>query len=283
LSQQWRNHKFSYLDSDKSAKAKHAHWAAKQLELCDSLMEPATKFISQLNKLFNQQTTDYQFINDRILAAYNYFFEKLDKLEFEILYKIEEVKRIKQVKQFYDELIELEDIQTKAVMQLMKAKLLMETIINRKTITKSNLNSLEIKNYKLNKIESVVEDFKRNNINLIEDKQELSYYEPKKKKSEKTPKKATTQITYELWIEKNSIEEIANLRKLTVNTILSHFTKLIQDEAVRINDIMPEDKIEVLTKAFYGYKEESLTAMKEQLGDDFSWEELRMFKASLNV
>jgi uncharacterized protein YpbB len=283
LSQQWRNHKFSYLDSDKSAKAKHAHWAAKQLELCDSLIEPATKFISQLNKLFNQQTTDYQFISDRILAAYNYFFEKLDKLEFEILYKIEEVKRIKQVKQFYDELIELEDIQTKAVMQLMKAKLLMETIINRKTITKSNLNSLEIKNYKLNKIESVVEDFKRNNINLIEDKQELSYYEPKKKKSEKTPKKATTQITYELWIEKNSIEEIANLRKLTVNTILSHFTKLIQDEAVRINDIMPEDKIEVLTKAFYGYKEESLTAMKEQLGDDFSWEELRMFKASLNV
>ncbi len=283
LSQQWRNHKFSYLDSDKSAKAKHAHWAAKQLELCDSLIEPATKFISQLNKLFNQQTTDYQFISDRILAAYNYFFEKLDKLEFEILYKIEEVKRIKQVKQFYDELIELEDIQTKAVMQLMKAKLLMETIINRKTITKSNLNSLEIKNYKLNKIESVVEDFKRNSINLIEDKQELSYYEPKKKKSEKTPKKATTQITYELWIEKNSIEEIANLRKLTVNTILSHFTKLIQDEAVRINDIMPEDKIEILTKAFYGYKEESLTAMKEQLGDDFSWEELRMFKASLNV
>ena len=46
---------------------------------------------------------------------------------------------------------------------------------------------------------------------------------------------------------------------------------------------MPEDKIKVLTKAFYGYKEESLTAMKEKLGDDFSWEELRMFKASLNV
>jgi uncharacterized protein YpbB len=283
LAQQWRNHKFSYLDSDKSAKAKHAQWATQQLELCDSLMEPASKFISQLNKLFNQQTTDYQFINDRILAAYNYFFEKLDKLEYEILYKIEEVKRIKLVKQFYDELIELEDIQTKAVMQLMKAKLLMETIINKKTISKSNLNSSEIKHYKLNKIEIVVENFKRNNINLIEDKEEVSYYEPKKKKAEKTPKKPTSQITYELWIEKNSIEEIANLRKLTVNTILSHFTKLIQDEAVRISDVLPEDKIETLSKAFYGYKEESLTPMKEQLGDAFSWEELRMFKASLNV
>ena len=115
------------------------------------------------------------------------------------------------------------------------------------------------------------------------DKEDVSYYEPKKKKSEKTPKKPTSQITYELWIERNSIEEIANLRKLTVATILSHFTKLIQDKAVSINDIMPEDKIEILSKAFYGYKEESLTQMKEQLGDDYSWEELRMFKASLNV
>jgi hypothetical protein len=55
----------------------------------------------------------------------------------------------------------------------MKAKLLMETIMNRKTISKESLNSSEIKNYKLNKIERVVEDFKRNNLNLIEDKEEV--------------------------------------------------------------------------------------------------------------
>ena len=64
---------------------------------------------------------------------------------------------------------------------------------------------------------------------------------------------------------------------------MSHFTKLIQDKAVTINDILPEDKIEELQKLFYGYKEESLTPLKEQVGDAFSWEELRMFKASLNV
>jgi uncharacterized protein YpbB len=283
LAQEWRNHKFSYLDSDKSVKSKYANWAAKQLELCDSIIDPARKFISQLNKLFSQENIDYQFINDRIQAAYDYFFDKLDKLEYEILYKIEEIKRVKLVKQYYDELLDLEDLQTKAVLRLMKAKLLMETIMNRKTISKESLNSLEIKNYKLKKIERVVEDFKRNNRNLIEDSEEVSYYEPKKKKSEKTIKKPTSQITYELWVERNSIEEIANLRKLTVGTILGHFTKLIQDKAVNINDIMPEDKIEELTKAFYGYKEESLSPMKEQLGESFSWEELRMFKASLNV
>ncbi len=283
LAQEWRNHKFSYVDSDKSVKSKHSGWASTQMENCETLLDPARKFIAQLDNLFLAETVDYQHLNQRIQAAHNYFFEKLDQLEYEVLYKIEEIKRIKQVKQFYDELLTLEELQTKAVMQLMKSKLLMETIVNQQTISKESLNSIEITNYKINKMGKVIEDFKRNNQNLIKEDEDLSYYEPRKKKSEKTPKKATSQITYELWVERNTIEEIANLRKLTVSTILSHFTKLIQDKAVSINDILPEDKIEILTKSFYGYKEESLTPMKEQLGDAFSWEELRMFKASLNV
>jgi hypothetical protein len=281
LAQEWRNHKFSYLDSDKSIKSKHSKWATQQMEFCEMLLDPAIKFTSQLNKLFASKTIDYSFINDRIQAAYGYFYDKLDKLEYEILYKIEEIKRVKQVKQFYEELLVLEELQTKAVLQLMKAKLLTESIVNNKTISKESLSSLEITNYKANKIAKVIEDFRRNNQSLITE-EDVSYYEPKKKKSEKTPKKSTVQITYEYWIDKNSIEEIANIRKLTTATILSHFTKLIQDKAVSINDIMPEDKIEVLTKAFYGYKEESLNSMKVELGDAFSWEELRMFKASLN-
>ena len=282
LAQEWRNHKFSYLDSDKSIKSKHSKWATQQMEFCELLLVPASKFMSQLNKLFATETIDYTFINDRIQAAYGYFYDKLDKLEYEILYKIEEIKRVKQVKQFYDELLVLEELQTKAILRLMKAKRMTEAIIHQKTISKESLNSQEITNYKAIKMERVVEDFKRNNQNLIADKEDVSFYEPKKKNTEKTPKKSTIQITYEYWIDKNSIEEIANLRKLTVGTILSHFTKLIQDKAVSINDIMPEDKIEALTKAFYGYKEESLNPMKDQLGDAFSWEELRMFKASLN-
>ena len=177
----------------------------------------------------------------------------------------------------------LEDLQVNAILRLMKAKKLIEIVIDEKTISKQNLNSDEIKTYKTKKLERVFEDYKRNNVSLIEDKENLSLYEPKKKKSDKTPKKPTSQITYELWVEKNSIAEIANIRKLTEGTILSHFTKLIQDKAVTINDVLPEDKIEELQKLFYGYKEESLTPLKEQVGDAFLWEELRMFKASLNV
>ncbi len=281
LAQEWRNHKYSYLDSDVSAKSKHSNWATKQLEFCENLVDPASKFMSQLDKLFRDESIDFKFINERIVKAYDYFYEKLDILVYEILYKIEEIKRIKQVKQYYDELLILEELQTNAILRLMKAKKLIETVLEDKVISKESLNNQEIKNYKIAKLERVYEDFKRNNVNLIEDKQDVSFYQPKKKSTDKTPKKPTTQVTYELWIEKNSIAEIALLRKLTEGTILGHFTKLIQDKAVKIEDIMPNDKIETLTKAFFGYKDESLTPMKEELGDAFSWEELKMFKASL--
>lgn len=282
LAQEWRTHKFSYLDSDKSAKSKHKNWAEKQMILCEELLIPSEKFMSQLDKLFRDENVDFNFINERIQKAYDYFYDKMDYLVYEILYKLEEVRRIKQVKQFHDELVVLEELQIKAMLRLMKAKKLIETVVEDKIISKENLNSAAISFYKSDKTKLIFEDFKRNNVNLIEDKEDLSYYQKKEKKSEKTPKKATSQITYELWVEKNSIETIAEIRKLTVGTILGHFTKLIQDKAVNISDIMPQDKIEKLIEAFHGYKEESLNPMKEQLGDEFSWDELKLFKASLN-
>ena len=281
LAQEWRNHKFSYLDSDISAKSKHSSWAAQQLETCEALIDPSSKFMSQLDKLFRDESVDFNFINDRIQAAYTYFYEKLDALVYQILYKIEEVKRIKQVKQFYEELQVLEELQTNAILRLMKAKKLIETVIEGKTIDKESLNIPEIKNYKHIKLGRISEDFKNKNQNLIEENEELSYYQPKKKKSEKTIKKPTTQITYELWVDKNSIEEIALLRKLTVGTIMGHFTKLIQDNAVDIAAVLPEDKIKALAKVFKNYTDESLNPLKEKVGDQFSWDELRMFKATL--
>jgi hypothetical protein len=48
---------------------------------------------------------------------------------------------------FYDELIVLEELQTKAVLRLMKAKLLIETVVAAEPISKETLTSDEIKKY----------------------------------------------------------------------------------------------------------------------------------------
>jgi uncharacterized protein YpbB len=283
LAQEWRNHKFSYDDKGEgSAKSKHAIWASKQTEAIESLLDASKKFISQLNRLFSQKTVDLNHVSVRIQAAYNYFIVPMDNLVFEILWKIEEVKRIKKVKAFYDELVVLEEFQIKAVLQLMKAKLLIETVVQGDTISKERLSSEEIKNYKANKLKIIQEEFKNVNITLIEDEADLERYNSKKK-APKELRKSTVQETYELWLEKNSIKEIAAIRKFTPETILGHLTKLIIAQTIQINDVLPEDKIMELTEAFKGYKEESVSPLKEKYGNKFTWEELRMFKASLNL
>ena len=282
LAQEWRNHKFSYTDnSETSTKSKHAIWAAKQLESIDTLLETSKKFIVQLNKIFNEETVDLNHVSERFLAAYNYFIKPMDDLVFEILWKVEEVKRLKKAKAFYDELMVLEELQTKAVLRLMKAKLLIETVVAGETISKEKLTSNVIKNYIAHKTQTIQEQFKELNITLIDDEAAVERY-TKKKKSTKEPKKSTVQETYELWLEKNTIKEIAAIRKFTEETILGHLTKLIVSRTISISDVLPEDKIQELTEAFYGYKEESISPLKEKYGDKFTWEELRMFKASLN-
>jgi uncharacterized protein YpbB len=282
LSQEWRNHKFTYGDkTENTTKSKHANWAAKQLGAIEGVLDPSKKFIHQLNKIFASKTVDLIHVSERIHAAFDYFFKPMDDLVFETIWKIEEVKRLKKGKAFFDELTILEEMQSKAVLRLMKAKLLIETVVAGETISKEKLTSDEIKKYLARKTESIQNHFKETHVTLIEDEADVDRY-TKKSKDKKAPKKSTIEETYELWKAKNSIQDIASIRKLTPATIEGHLVKLIQSKKVNVQDILPSDKITELSEAFKHYKEESLNAMKEQFADKYSWDELRMFKASLN-
>jgi len=282
LIQEWRNHQYSYSeDAEKSEKAKHQVWAKKQAATMHGLEDPSRKFISQLNKLFSDENLDFNFISERINAAFNYFLKPMDDLVYEILWKLEEVKRIKKVKAFYEELLVLEEMQIKSVLRLLKARKLIETVVSGASICKENLTSSEIKNYKINKMERLREDFKKANITLIEDEADAQRYTSKKKEKSKQPKKATTEETYDLWLQNNSIEEIAGLRKLTTQTISGHLAKLIEAGKIQLADVLPDDKIQELAEAFSGYTEASLIPLKDKYGDKFTWDELKMFKASL--
>jgi uncharacterized protein YpbB len=163
----------------------------------------------------------------------------------------------------------------------MKAKLLIETVVAGETISKEKLTSDIIKKYISHKTEAIQSQFKEVNVTLIEDEADLERY-TSKKKAVKEPKKSTVQETYELWLEKKSIKDIATIRMLTKQTICGHFVKLIQSKAVAISEVLSEDKIQILADAFHGYKEESLNDLMEKNSDKFTWNEARMFKASLN-
>jgi hypothetical protein len=277
LIQEWRNHLYSYNDKTALAlKTQHKDWAIMQWETLQQLTDPSHKFIAQLNKLLSEEV-DFQFVKNRIFSAYDYFYPILDQLTHDILWQLEEVIRMKKAKTYFEELLVLEELQTKTVIRLMKAKCLITTVANGETISKEKLSSEAIKTYRLTKAEIVRQSYKNTHLSLI-DEEEPSRYT--KKKKQKEPKKSTVQETYELWLQQYTIKEIAVARKLTVQTISSHLAKLIETETIAISAILPDDKITALAKAFKNHTQESLGSLKEKYGDEFTWDELKMFQAA---
>lgn len=281
LIQEWRNHQFSYnREAPKSPKRKNLEWAVAQAIQIGELGEASLKFQGQLQKLFAAESIDFQFIQQRVEAAYAYFFRPLDKLVEELLLKIEEIKRTKKVKTFYEELLELEELQIKTVLQLKKIRQLLQVVVEGRELSKESLRSEEAQHYKINKLVGVAERFRTEQGTLVENGEDVSYYEVLPKKL-KEPKKATIELTLELWKQNLSIHEIAQQRKLTPGTIFSHLTKLIQMEALQLSDLLPEEKIIALRLVFNDYQGESLGELKDRHGDNFTWDELRLYKATL--
>jgi transcriptional regulator with XRE-family HTH domain len=284
LATEWQKHKMSYLqEGPRSLKAGYREWAHKQEDTIQGLIDAAQKFTLQLDRLFRQPEVDMAFVSERVNAAVNYFFPVMDRVTTGILEKMEEIKRIRKAKGFYEELAELEDLQTYSTQRLLKARQLMSVVTLSGEITKESLMTPEIHNYKTKKLQAIRAVLQKNPVSLLEeagDDYETERYAPKKKKTGE-PKKTTLEETFELWQQKMSIADIAKTRKLTETTILSHFAGLIQVGKADIADVLPFDKIEALKDAFEDFDGESLSNLKEKYGDAFTWGELRLYRASI--
>jgi hypothetical protein len=283
LAQEWRNHQFQYnSDLSKGESSKQAIWAANQSKIVWQLLEPSIKFMSQLDKIFNTQSFDIQFVSDRVNAAYDYFFIPMNQVVYDVLWRLESLQRQSKAKTLFNDLSVIEDLQVKAIQRLMRAKLLVHALVEEKTINRETLLSAEITNYKTNLKQIVKEAYKKQNPKLVSEKENVERYK-KEKKTNKEEKKPSIIETFELWQQKKSVQEIAEIRKFSISTIEGHLSKLVSMGNIKIHEIMSAEKIDRLTKEFDGYTEASIIPMKERLQDEFSWEELKIFKASQNV
>ena len=285
LTQVWRNFLFSFNEElPNSPKLKFRPWVEKQVQVLAELSETSQKFIQQLYKIANVATVNLVYLQERCEAGYSYFFATLDRLFGELLLKIVEVKQLKKVKTFVDELLELEETLLKSILSLKKIRLLLKNTLEEQLLTKTSMQSDDSRFYKINKIASLSEQFKQIN-GFIDDGSATDFSRQtkakKKQAEEKEPKKPTTDATFELWKQNKTIHQIAEIRKLTPQTIYNHFSKLIAKGDMALADILSPEKISELEEAFKGYANEGLGELKEKFGEQFTWDELRLYKATL--
>lgn len=96
-----------------------------------------------------------------------------------------------------------------------------------------------------------------------------------------TVKKDTKHISYELFLQGKGIQEIADARGLVRSTIEGHLAHFVGLGKLNINDIVSKEKIEMIKQAAEEKGRESLSLIKEHLGDACSYGEIRLVLESL--
>lgn len=101
---------------------------------------------------------------------------------------------------------------------------------------------------------------------------EASFDFEEKKKKEKVD---TKRVSFELFKQNWSVEDIAAERGLTVGTIETHLAHYVETGELDIHELIPDDKIAAISKYAAENEFSSLSQIKQALSDDISWHEIR--------
>jgi|CXWL01.1.fsa_nt_gi hypothetical protein len=146
----------------------------------------------------------------------------------------------------------------------------------------SGFGDAKIEQYGRQFLDVIVAYSKENNLSsLIQEKL------PKRERKEKTgpaKKKGDTHAeTFRLYKEGQTVAGIAKARNLTITTIESHLSKFIRNGDIKIDELVSREKVVIIESALKNFDGGSITPIKQQLGDDISFSEIRLVMAGLGI
>ncbi len=86
----------------------------------------------------------------------------------------------------------------------------------------------------------------------------------------------TKKISLELFKSGKNIKEIAEIRNLTVNTIIGHLAHYIPAGDIKITNLISQERFNQIKKIIENNDFESLSELKNIAGNDYDWGELRL-------
>lgn len=278
----WHRHVLTYNEqATNSEKSKHQIWAKSQALSISRTADVSQKFIKWINEQFAWSGLDMAHVEQKIIGANDHFFAIMDEVYESLVTKMVELSRVKRIKEYYNELGDLEDELAKTIFGMVKSKHIISCINSGKDLDKSNVKDDFIEKYRMTKLAKVKDILKKTKTSILEDDMAFERVNTYKSKREKPKKeeKSTYEISYELWKEGKKLEEIATERKLTLSTIEGHMAKLIEDNKINAQDVISPMELKRLNEIFKDYKGVELGEMKEMAGADFSYGILRIYRA----
>jgi hypothetical protein len=102
-------------------------------------------------------------------------------------------------------------------------------------------------------------------------------------KSKKKVKGGSQLLSLQMFRSGQTVEAIAAERKLTVSTILGHLHYCLARGEISLNELVPTTKAEIIRKYFESASDAGLGLARQNLGEDFSFHELRCVLSSMKV
>jgi uncharacterized protein YpbB len=228
-------------------------WAKELLDAVLKQQEMADKFTRQLEQLLPNAPQDgYQFLHQRVAAGSTYFLQAMDEMETSINNHLAEIKVKPKAKKYVSTLQQLCLLPQRKKEQLKQAIQITEGLVN-------GVNTTDL-------------------LQLVEHKREEIKTEQETEKKKAKPQKGdSNRISLQLFKEGKNIREIADIRELAPSTIESHLAAFIKTGEVDVKELVAESKIDVILQTVeeLNLQTAATAPVKEKLGDDFTYGEIR--------
>ena len=104
--------------------------------------------------------------------------------------------------------------------------------------------------------------------------------ERKSSTGEKKPKVDTKAESFKLYKEGKSIPDISKERNLTAQTIEGHLAYFVEIGEIQISELVSREKIVLIEPALKNFQGGNITHIKEKLGSNVSFSEIKLVLAS---
>jgi hypothetical protein len=281
----WNTHLKTYAElQEGSVKNKFAIWANEMTAHLHALVDVSQNFQKYIESNFRAQ--HYAVVTEKIDSAKSYFLKQLDAFGSSLYLHLATVSKAKKSKTYFNELMEIEEQFLLFLRKINNCHALVLAFTQGKTLEKSLLDDNFVRNYRARMLANTKELIQQKSPELIaQENNEIELALNNRiptlsrtgKKSEKSEKIPTTEITFQMWKEGKSIEEIAKERVFTTSTIEGHFEKLIEEEKVDIGDVIDKATFDKIMAAFEALPDaEGTKPIKEHLGDEISFGQIKM-------
>ena len=255
-------------DESKSSKQHHKSWAIQIQNTLENQLVHSDKFIQYVQNILDKKESNYlETLHQKTLAAEGYFTPIIKNLCKEILKQIELVKGEKQSKTYLKELLELELSCNEQIKNFNKAIAISNSMIKKSEFSKNDIQHLNEDEERKKQIDEALKTAQKVSV-------------ASKLKGTKTEKTNTRDITYDMLKSGKTVEEVAKERNVTVSTIEGHVADLISDGKLNFEDFISKEKVDAIISAAVRIKSFQLSAIKSELGDRFTYGEIKLARVS---